>query len=159
MSRIGKKPIQVPAGVKVAVHDGTLQVEGKKSKLTSPIPPGIRFEVSGSQVVAYRDSEEKPYPAYHGLARALAAKPKLLLLDEPAAGVPSSETHLVAGVVERLPADIAVLLIDHDMELVFRLARRITVMAEGRILVEGRPDEIARDPQVRQVYLGERVVL
>ncbi len=73
MSRIGKKPIQVPAGVKVAVNDGTLQIEGKKSKLTSPIPPGIRFEIKGNQVVAYRDSEEKPYPAYHGLARALAA--------------------------------------------------------------------------------------
>ncbi len=73
MSRIGKKPIQVPAGVKVAVCEGTLQIEGKKSKLTSPIPPGIRFELNGSQLVAYRDSEEKPYPAYHGLARALAA--------------------------------------------------------------------------------------
>jgi len=73
MSRIGKKPIQVPTGVKVAVLDGTLQIEGKKSKLISPIPPGIRFEISGSQLVAHRDSEEKPYPAYHGLARALAA--------------------------------------------------------------------------------------
>jgi branched-chain amino acid transport system ATP-binding protein len=90
------------------------------------------------------------------IAVALGLAPKVLLLDEPAAGVPSSETHLVVGVVERLPADIAVLLIDHDMDLVFRLARRITVMVEGRILVEGLPDEIAADPQVRQVYLGER---
>ncbi len=73
MSRIGKKPIQVPAGVKVSIHDGTLQVEGKKSKLTSPIPQGIRFELNGNQLVAFRSSEEKPYPAYHGLARALAA--------------------------------------------------------------------------------------
>ncbi len=73
MSRIGKKPIQVPAGVKVAVKDSTLQIEGKKSKLVSPIPPGIRFELKGTQLVAHRDSEEKPYPAYHGLARALAA--------------------------------------------------------------------------------------
>jgi branched-chain amino acid transport system ATP-binding protein len=79
-----------------------------------------------------------------------------LLLDEPAAGVPSSETGLVIGVVERLPPDIAVLIIDHDMDLVFRLARRITVMVEGHILVEGPPEEIAGDPQVRQVYLGER---
>jgi branched-chain amino acid transport system ATP-binding protein len=90
------------------------------------------------------------------IAVALGLAPKVLLLDEPAAGVPSSETRLVAGVVERLPADIAVLLIDHDMDLVFRLARRITVMVEGRILVEGPPAEIAADPQVRQVYLGER---
>jgi branched-chain amino acid transport system ATP-binding protein len=90
------------------------------------------------------------------IAVALGQAPKVLLLDEPAAGVPSGETGLVAGVVERLPADIAVLIIDHDMDLVFRLARRITVMVEGRILVEGPPAEIAGDPQVRQVYLGER---
>src|SRR6266851_1534482 len=90
------------------------------------------------------------------IAVALGLAPKVLLLDEPAAGVPSSETGLVVEVVERLPTDIAVLIIDHDMDLVFRLARRITVMVEGRILVEGPPEEIAGDPQVRQVYLGER---
>jgi large subunit ribosomal protein L6 len=73
MSRIGKKPVQIPAGVKVAVRDRILEVEGKKVKLTSPIPQGIRFELKGDQLVAYRDSDEKPYPAYHGLARALAA--------------------------------------------------------------------------------------
>jgi len=73
MSRIGKKPIQVPAGVKVAVRDKVVEIEGKKSKLTSPIPPGISFKLEGNQLVAFRDSEEKPYPAYHGLARALAA--------------------------------------------------------------------------------------
>jgi large subunit ribosomal protein L6 len=73
MSRIGKKPIQIPAGVKVAIREGALEIEGKKDKLTSPIPPGIRFELKGSELVAFRDSEEKPYPAYHGLARALAA--------------------------------------------------------------------------------------
>ncbi len=73
MSRIGKKPIEVPAGVKVAIREGALDIEYKKSKLTSPIPQGIRFELNGTQLRAYRDSEEKPYPAYHGLARALAA--------------------------------------------------------------------------------------
>jgi branched-chain amino acid transport system ATP-binding protein len=87
---------------------------------------------------------------------ALGLAPKVLLLDEPAAGVPSGETHLIADVVERLPVTIAVLIIDHDMDLVFRLARRITVIVEGRILVEGPPAEIAADPRVRQVYLGER---
>jgi ABC-type branched-subunit amino acid transport system ATPase component len=90
------------------------------------------------------------------IAVALGLAPKVLLLDEPAAGVPSSETGIVADVVERLPSDIAVLIIDHDMDLVFRLARRITVMVEGRILVEGPPEAIAANPQVRQVYLGER---
>jgi branched-chain amino acid transport system ATP-binding protein len=90
------------------------------------------------------------------IAVALSLAPKVLLLDEPAAGVPSSETELVAGVVERLPPDIAVLIIDHDMDLVFRLARRITVMVQGSVLVEGPPEAIARDPEVRRVYLGER---
>ena len=73
MSRIGKKPIKVPAGVKVAIQDRILEVEGKKVKLSSPIPTGIRFELKGDELTAYRDSEEKPYPSYHGLARALAA--------------------------------------------------------------------------------------
>jgi large subunit ribosomal protein L6 len=73
MSRIGKKPIPVPAGIKVAVRDRAVEVEGKKAKLISPIPDGIRFELKGNQLIAYRDTDEKPYPAYHGLARALAA--------------------------------------------------------------------------------------
>ena len=90
------------------------------------------------------------------IAVALGLAPKVLLLDEPAAGVPSSETALVAGIVERLPPGIAVLIIDHDMDLVFRLARRITVMVQGSVLVEGPPEVIATDPEVRQVYLGER---
>jgi len=92
------------------------------------------------------------------IAVALGLAPKVLLLDEPAAGVPSGETGLIVDVVERLPPDIAVLIIDHDMDLVFRLARRITVMVEGRILVEGTPEAIAADARVRQVYLGERVL-
>jgi ABC-type branched-subunit amino acid transport system ATPase component len=90
------------------------------------------------------------------IAVALGLSPKVLLLDEPAAGVPAGESGLIVAVIERLPADIAVLIIEHDMDLVFRLARRITVLVQGRILVEGPPDMIAADPQVRQVYLGER---
>ncbi len=73
MSRIGKKPIKVPSGVKVIVHDRQLEVESKKGKLLAAIPPGIRFELNGDTLTAFRDSEEKPYPAYHGLARAMAA--------------------------------------------------------------------------------------
>jgi large subunit ribosomal protein L6 len=73
MSRVGKKPIKVPAGVKVTFADGQLEVEGPKTKLTAPIPSGIRFELSGDTLTAIRSSDEKPYPAYHGLARALAA--------------------------------------------------------------------------------------
>ncbi len=91
------------------------------------------------------------------MAIALALKPTVLLLDEPAAGVPTGEVGTIVEAVERLPANIAVLLIDHDMDLVFRISRRITVLVEGRILVEGPPDAIANDPKVREVYLGERV--
>ena len=90
------------------------------------------------------------------IAVALSLKPKVLLLDEPAAGVPTVDAGLIVETIERLPAGIAVLLIEHDMDLVFRLARRITVLVEGQILIEGTPAEIARDPKVRQVYLGER---
>jgi branched-chain amino acid transport system ATP-binding protein len=90
------------------------------------------------------------------IAVALSLNPKVLLLDEPAAGVPSGEIQTIIDVIERLPADIAVLLIEHDMDLVFRIARHITVLVGGSVLVEGAPEAIARDPRVRQVYLGER---
>ena len=90
------------------------------------------------------------------IAIALSLKPKVLLLDEPAAGVPTGDVGTIIELIERMPADIAVLLIEHDMDLVFRIARRITVLVEGRVLIEGPPDAIARDPTVRQVYLGER---
>ena len=91
------------------------------------------------------------------IAVALALDPKVLLLDEPAAGVPSSESGTIIEVIEALPSDIALLIIEHDMDLVFRLARRITVLVQGSVLVEGAPAAIAADARVRQVYLGERV--
>jgi branched-chain amino acid transport system ATP-binding protein len=91
------------------------------------------------------------------IAIALGLSPKVLLLDEPAAGVPSSESGLIIEVIEQLSPDMAVLIIEPDMDLVFRLARRITVLVQGRVLVEGVSAEIAADPRVRQVYLGERV--
>jgi large subunit ribosomal protein L6 len=73
MSRIGKKTIKVPSGVKVTIRNSQLDVEGKTAKLSTLIPPGIRFELNGDILTAIRPSDEKPYPAYHGLARALAA--------------------------------------------------------------------------------------
>jgi branched-chain amino acid transport system ATP-binding protein len=88
------------------------------------------------------------------IAIALGLAPKVLLLDEPAAGVPSGESGVIIDVVERLPAEIALLIIEHDMDLVFRLAQRITVLVQGRILVEGSPGEVAADARVREVYLG-----
>ncbi len=91
------------------------------------------------------------------IAVALGLGPKVLLLDEPAAGVPAGENGRIVEAIESLPRDIAILIIEHDMDLVFRLARRITVLVQGSVLVEGPPALIAADPRVRQVYLGERV--
>ena len=90
------------------------------------------------------------------IAIALGLKPKVLLLDEPAAGIPSAESHIILDAIGGLPKDIAVLIIEHDMDLVFRFARRITVLVQGTVLVEGTPEEIARDVRVHQVYLGEQ---
>ncbi|HEX7810944.1 MAG TPA: ABC transporter ATP-binding protein [Burkholderiales bacterium] len=89
------------------------------------------------------------------IALALATKPKILLLDEPAAGIPSAESAELFAVLAALPADVSILLIEHDMDLVFRFAERITVLVGGRVLTEGTPAEIAADARVKEVYLGE----
>jgi branched-chain amino acid transport system ATP-binding protein len=89
------------------------------------------------------------------IAVAIASKPRVLLLDEPAAGVPESERHDILAAVAGLPRDVTVLLIEHDMDLVFSFADRISVLVNGAMLVEGTPDEVARDPRVKAVYLGE----
>jgi ABC-type branched-subunit amino acid transport system ATPase component len=90
------------------------------------------------------------------IAIALGLRPTVLLLDEPAAGVPSADSAIILDVIEQLPSDIAVLIIEHDMDLVFRFAQRITVLVQGGILLEGTPAEIASDARVREIYLGER---
>jgi ABC-type branched-subunit amino acid transport system ATPase component len=89
------------------------------------------------------------------IALALATRPKVLLLDEPAAGVPKDESSELFNVIAGLSKDIAILFIEHDMNVVFRFASRIIVMVGGRILVEGTPAEISSDPRVREVYLGK----
>ncbi len=89
------------------------------------------------------------------IAIALAQKPRVLLLDEPAAGVPSSESHLILDVVAALDPDIAVLIIEHDMNVVFRFAKEITVLVQGAVFTQGTPDEIMRNEDVRAVYLGQ----
>ena len=89
------------------------------------------------------------------IAVAIATKPRVLLLDEPAAGVPEGERHDILAAVAALPRDVTVLLIEHDMDLVFSFADRISVLVGGALLVEGPPGEVARDPQVKAVYLGE----
>jgi ABC-type branched-subunit amino acid transport system ATPase component len=88
------------------------------------------------------------------IALAIAAKPKVLLLDEPAAGVPEAERHEILGVVKSLPDDVAVLLIEHDMDLVFAFASRISVLVEGALLMSGTVAEVSADARVKAVYLG-----
>ena len=89
------------------------------------------------------------------IALALATRPKVLLLDEPAAGVPKDESAVLFDAIDGLSRELTILFIEHDMDVVFRFASRIIVMVGGRILVEGPPEEIARDERVREVYLGK----
>jgi branched-chain amino acid transport system ATP-binding protein len=89
------------------------------------------------------------------IALALATRPKVLLLDEPAAGIPAAESAELFAVIAALPRDVSIIFIEHDMNLVFKFAEKITVLVGGAVLVEGAPDEIARDKRVREVYLGE----
>jgi branched-chain amino acid transport system ATP-binding protein len=88
------------------------------------------------------------------IAIALACEPRVLLLDEPVAGVPAGEREELLQTVAALPADVSVLLIEHDMDLVFSFADRMTVLVNGTVLTEGTPDQIAADPEVKAVYLG-----
>jgi branched-chain amino acid transport system ATP-binding protein len=106
----------------------------------------------------YRPTRELAYGQQRLLeiALALATRPKVLLLDEPAAGVPQGESAELFAVIAELSRDISVLFIEHDMNVVFKFANRIIVMVGGRILVEGAPQEIAADARVREVYLGSR---
>ena len=91
------------------------------------------------------------------IALALATRPSILLLDEPAAGIPSAESAELFDVIAALPREITIVFIEHDMDLVFRFAERITVLVGGKVLTEGAPAEIAADLRVKEVYLGEAV--
>jgi branched-chain amino acid transport system ATP-binding protein len=130
-----------PAGVKRAVidealdHLAALRLVDDALKLVRELPYGRQRLVE--------------------IAIALAQRPRVLLLDEPAAGVPSSESHLILDVVASLDPDIAILIIEHDMDVVFRFAKHITVLVQGAVFTHGTPDEIMNNAQVRAVYLGE----
>jgi branched-chain amino acid transport system ATP-binding protein len=114
---------------------GSLHLSGEANALTRNLPYGKQRLVE--------------------IALALATKPRILLLDEPAAGIPSDASAELFSVIAALPRDVTIVFIEHDMELVFRFAERITVLVSGKVLTEGTPDEIAADPRVREVYLGE----
>ena len=124
--------------------------------------PGVEDETAdileglGIGPVAARKAREIAYGQQRLLeiAIALALRPKVLLLDEPAAGVPHGEAPRIFQALDRLPPEIAVLMIEHDMDLVFRFAARIVVLAAGRIIFEGTPAQVAADPRVREAYLG-----
>jgi branched-chain amino acid transport system ATP-binding protein len=89
------------------------------------------------------------------IALAFACRPQVLLLDEPAAGVPEQERQELLATIAELPADVTVLLIEHDMDLVFSFADRISVLVNGGLLLDGAPEDVAHDPRVKAVYLGE----
>jgi branched-chain amino acid transport system ATP-binding protein len=130
-------------------------------------PVGRRAEVIAQSIallqtlkladVASRRVSELPYGRQRlvELAITLALKPDVLLLDEPAAGVPSAESHIILDAIAALPSDIAVLIIEHDMDVVFRFARHVTVMVGGAVFASGTPREIEANPDVRAVYLGQ----
>jgi branched-chain amino acid transport system ATP-binding protein len=113
----------------------TLRLEGEADRQTAELPYGRQRLVE--------------------IALGLATRPRILLLDEPAAGIPAAESVEVLGVIAALPRDVTVLFIEHDMGLVFRFAERITVLVGGRVLTEGTPEEIRADERVRAVYLGK----
>jgi len=106
--------------------------------------------------VARQRTDTLPYGQQRILevALALALKPRVLLLDEPAAGMGAADADEMFRIIDALPQDMSVLFIEHDMHLVFRFATRISVMVAGALLVEGTPAEIAGHPEVRAVYLG-----
>jgi branched-chain amino acid transport system ATP-binding protein len=110
----------------------------------------------GLDHLAYRPVVELAYGQQRliELAIALALKPKVLLLDEPAAGVSHEEAPKILDAINRLPRDIAVLMIEHDMDLVFQFASRVLVLAAGRLIFEGSPQEVTADHEVRRAYLG-----
>jgi branched-chain amino acid transport system ATP-binding protein len=113
----------------------TLKLDGDAAVITSSLPYGKQRLVE--------------------IALALATKPKVLLLDEPAAGIPAGESAALFEVMAALPREMSIVFIEHDMGLVFRFAERITVLVGGKVLTEGTPQEIAANPRVKEVYLGE----
>jgi branched-chain amino acid transport system ATP-binding protein len=130
---------------------------GSKSAVTDEIVEVLeRFRLAD---VMHQRTAILPYGKQRLLeiALAFACRPQVLLLDEPAAGVPEAERHELLAAIAALPPEVTVLLIEHDMDLVFSFADRISVLVNGGLLVDGAPEEVAHDPRVKAVYLGEEL--
>jgi len=137
---------------RAAVWHRTVASLGKEVEEARELLRSLRLDADANTL-----SRNLPYGRQRlvEIALALATRPRILLLDEPAAGIPSAESAELFGVLAALPKDVTILFIEHDMELVFRFAERITVLVGGKVLTDGTPSEIAADPRVREVYLGE----
>ena len=142
---------------RLGVGGSTLRPAGRRADVIAEASRLIEMlrlsEDAGRRIV------ELPYGRQRlvEIAIALGLNPRVLLLDEPAAGIPSAESHILLDAIATLPKDIAVLIIEHDMDLVFRFAERITVLVSGAVFAEGTPAEIAANPEVRAVYLGNAI--
>ena len=155
---------QAKAGARLHVGLAVLQRDGRSGRMFGNFlhMPEVMAEVDdllgklGLTPLMHRKVSEIAYGQQRLLeiAVALALKPKVLLLDEPAAGVPQSDTGRIEQALADLPADLAVLMIEHDMDLVFRFARRVIVLAAGAIIFDGRPEDVTKDARVREAYLG-----
>jgi branched-chain amino acid transport system ATP-binding protein len=147
-------------GLAIAAHQSLDAKPWGSLRADDRVIDGVRalLERLGLLNVAHRTVSELGYGQRRlvEIALALALEPKVLLLDEPAAGVSSRDLGTLLEILMRLPPDIAVLVIEHDMSLVFRFAQRITVLVGGSVLVEGSVDEVRTNAEVRDVYLGRR---
>ncbi len=155
----GLTPVEA-VSMSIAQREGHALRFLRAGKLGAAIGEEARALLDSVGLAAYinRPTRELPYGQQRLLevALALAGNPKVLLLDEPVAGVSAAASEQLFRLIDRLPEDLAILLIEHDMRLVFRFAHRITVLVGGAVLMEGSPQEIATDPRVRAVYLGQR---
>ncbi len=146
--------VGIAVSERLGVGGSMLRPAGKRADVIAEASRLIEMLKLGED--AGRRVAELPYGRQRlvEIAIALGLNPRVLLLDEPAAGIPSAESHILLDAIATLPAEIAVLIIEHDMDLVFRFAERITVLVSGAILAEGAPAEIAVNREVRSVYLG-----
>jgi len=134
------RPFTAPARTERAAADAMLERVGLADR-------------AGAQARALSHGERRQLE----LALALACAPRVLLLDEPTAGMSPAETARITQLIAALDRSLTIVIVEHDMDVVFRLADRVTVLHEGRVIADGTPAEIRGDTQVNEVYLGKVV--